>query len=253
MFGPIALALALLSAPPPPNPITLEAASLHATVGEPRRAELRRSGALVPWPESDWFFVRSGGGALNLSEVELAGGRALLPIPPQANALEVLGLDLSPQVAYAPAAAWGRFLEEHGLEGPATEGELLRVRRVESLKAIVRRASDAPSAGALAKTGQAVELRPVADPTTLAAYGDLPLRGYAPGGASGAHVIARHTQSGEVRRTRLDGSGLGTLRLGLAGPWVVQLLTVRGLEGDAQADLELAIATLTFDVPGEQR
>lgn len=243
MLGPLVLALALAGEPDPLAPLAL---TLEVRGGV---LEAATSGGWAPgdWGRSEHFFVRSGGGQLNLTP-QVRAGRAAVPTPPQASDLHVCGLDLEPCEQLVPAARWSALLAEHGLDAPVNAPA--RVRRIESAKAFWRPAPGPPSAVALAKTGQAVELRPIVDPTTLAAFGDLPLRGYAPGGAAGGRLRAVHLETGDVRTGVLDADGLGRLSLGLAGRWTITLTVVHALEGGVWT---LATASLTFVTEGEGR
>jgi hypothetical protein len=243
MLGPLLLALALGGAPDPLTPLTL---SLEARGGA-LEAALGGGGVPGDWGRCEHFFVRSGGGQLNLAP-RLLAGRAAVPTPPGAGELHLCGLDLEPYEQLVPAAPWSAFLTGHGLD--AAVDAPARVRRTESAKALWRPGPGPPCAVALAKTGQAVELRPVADPTTLAAFGDLPLRGYAPGGAAGGRLRAVHQETGDVRTGTLDAEGLGHLSLGLAGRWTITLTVVRALEDGVWS---LATASLTFTTEGERR
>lgn len=169
----------------------------------------------------------------------------------------LLGFELDEAVETVPAGSFGAFLgrvlptERRALLGAAlpADGEV-SVRRVESAKALVRVSSGGPEPVSIAtsKTGQAVELRPLLDPTRLSPGGDLPVKVYAeiPGPADGL-ILATNSTTGEsfVGATREDATA--NLTIPSAGHWRLEFHAV--VPDDAgEADWIVHTATLTFHI-----
>ena len=128
------------------------------------------------------------------------------------------------------------------------------MRRIESAKGLVR-VSDPegrpvrPSAVAQSKTGQAVEIRPLADPTMTAVGSDLPLRAYVLGEKLvGARMLATCIADGVTREAITDESGSCHFRIASTGVWRVEFHDVRPLSDDPEATWAIYSATLTFEV-----
>lgn len=62
-------------------------------------------------------------------------------------------------------------------------------------------------------------------------------------------MLARHLESGRGQSFLTDAMGSGFFTVSVAGVWTVAAHAARPLEGDGEADWELATATLTFEVP----
>ncbi len=215
---------------------------------------------IAAWPaeeERAWLFVRAGGGQENLAgvPVDSAGQRALLARPPTGGDVALVGLDLRPVVRSVPAARLRAFLLARAGGGELPEGEAsLRVRRIESAKLLLRSGvGRTSSAVAQSKTGQRVELRPLADPTTVPAGSVLPLRVYAPGRVEGLTLTARHPASGDRRRFETRPGGVGHFTVSAPGRWIVEAHVARPLPAEEGVDWELASATLVFDAMEGQR
>ena len=102
----------------------------------------------------------------------------------------------------------------------------MRVRRLESTKLLVRVIGEERwqpnSATAQSKTGQQAELRPLADPTSVALKSDLPLRAYLPANSkAGNKVTALHLESGRSQSFLTDAMGSGFFTVSVAGVWTV--------------------------------
>lgn len=230
---------------------TLELSLLREIGGERERAA---------WPMPDeraWLFVRADGTQENLVEVPRLGEREdrtrIVLRHVDAN---LIGLDLAPRVETVPRAEWRRFLEERVGAAPKTLSPETRVRRVESMKLLVRVAEPgdtfAPSATAQSKAGQTLELRPLADPTCVPEGGDLPFRVYVPDGeAAGLRLVARHLASGALQTSLVRPGGVGDVRITAPGRWTVEVHQLVALEDDAAADVELRTATLAFEAPAK--
>ena len=228
--------------------------------------QARREGTLeaVPWPARfDWFFVRAGGGQTNLDDPRVAEGRRTLELTAERAGITLIAAD---RPAYVEPIAKGDlrvFLAENVGRSTlkkldlaalnAFDGEALRVRRIESTKALLRvlgKEGFLPnSAVAQSKTGQAVEIRPLADPTSVPVKSDLPLRVYVPNpGKQGTKVIARHLGTGRTQTFFTDRMGAGFFTINMAGLWMVEAHHARPAK-DENADWEIHTATLTFEVP----
>lgn len=227
MLGPVLIALTLSSSAPA-SPVHVEI----STDAAGSVASLRRNAVDLEWSSPSWSFLRFDGEARNLRPT----GRAL-PLPAGKDVL-VVGVDFEPREERIAPAAW-LVLTGEEIEEPRS------VRRYESAKAIVREEPGGPSALTLTKTGQRVEIRPLVDPTSQAAFGDFAVAGYAPGGAGGGRLTLYHQESGDRREARLDDQGLGRVQLGLSGSWKATLVVTRHLEEDRWM---LAIATMNFEV-----
>ena len=173
----------------------------------------------------------------------------------------LLGLDLEPGLETVGAESFGRFLaralpaERRGAIASALpEGGEVSVRRVESAKALVRVSADGPEPVSIAnsKTGQAVEIRPLLDPTLLTPGGDLPLKIYAaiPGPAGGV-VTATNSTTGEVLSAPLAEDATANLTIPSAGRWRLEFHAVAPDE-TGEADWLVHTATLTFEVRAEE-
>lgn len=231
-------------------------------------SEGRLSG--VAWPREldaegrdfEWAFVRAAGAQENLERFQPASERedAVLRRLVEPG-VTLIATDRRPFVESIPAGEWMAFLAANlGPEAlPADwrtripEG-VVRVRRRESSKLLVRVVGEngwlPNSATAQSKTGQAVELRPLADPTSVALKSDLPLRAYLPAARKdGNKVLAHHHESGRGQTFLTDAMGSGFFTVSVAGVWTVAAHAVRPLADDEGADWELASATLTFEVP----
>lgn len=203
----------------------------------------------------DWLFVRGEGTQRNIDAVQTSGPEGkvtLVPVDPRHLAL--VGADLEPRDLELDAAHARAFLHACFPDGeiPASWTEVLerdpvRLRRIECSKLLVRSETDgplpAPSAVAQSKTGQRVEIRPLADPTVAGVGGDLPFRMYDTRPSAELRALtAYHAESGARGQITFDGKGFGFLRLHAAGRWVVEA-HFAGLDGDV---IEIESATLSF-------
>jgi len=231
------------------------------------------SGALVDrWPgpeERNWLFLRAPGTQANLQQVLTSGtppNRALIALPLGEYGSEgiVVGLDLGVRIEPVTPADWHRFLLEHtGLaesqrgHSPFSGSPPVRIRRLESMKLLLRPEGGGqvrvPSAVLMAKTGQAVELRPLADPTTVSPGSDLPLRVYMiTGETQGLTITAFHEPSGARTQVVTGPGGMAHLRIRAAGRWTLEVHQVLELNGAWNADFELRTATLSFVAPAAE-
>jgi hypothetical protein len=220
--------------------------------------------AAAAWPKRfDWFFVRAGGGQENLAVPRPAAGRRTLAIELTRPGITLIGADPAERVEELSLSDLRAFLAQRMAPGSlptaleprpgAGASEMLRVRRVESAKALVRvlgKDGFLPnSATAQSKTGQAVEIRPLADPTSVPVNSDLPLRIYVPNpGKAGTRVSARHLATGRTHTFLTDRMGTGFFTVTAAGVWTVEAHHARPAP-DKDADWEIYSATLIFEVP----
>jgi hypothetical protein len=262
------VAPALVLALPPAFAQTL-ARFEPAPAAQARVLELRfvREGAEgvlpQPWPEREagWLFVREEGTQRN--------HETLAPLPEDATRLflermgpgaALVGWDLPPRVERMSPAELGAFLEaragrELRLRALAMlpANEPVPVQRLESLALLAgpqdERAPAEPSAIAISKAGQRMELRALFDPTFLQAGSDFAFKLYVPEGGP-EDVVSRAVQL-ETRETRAverlpDGSLRA--RLDRPGAWMLEASRVRALDAAPGPVLELASATLVFTV-----
>lgn len=222
-----------------------------------------------PWPtaeERNWIFLRAPGSQRNFAAVPTLGPeakRAQLELPPGNYRSEgvVVGLDLRPTLVDVPLEDWQRFqVDRLGLEKPVPFSSAfdaprsVRLRRIESMKLLLRlkegKEIPVPSGVLMTKTGQAVELRPLGDPTTIAPGGDFPVKVYAPTGSTeGLLVTAVHEASGTRTRAITRPGGIAHLRISAAGAWTLQVHQLVRLGGTRGADFELRSASLSFVSP----
>jgi hypothetical protein len=215
------------------------------------------------WPVDDirWFFVRSHGSQENrdaLAAQPAGGGKAVFHA--SRDGVQMIGLDFKSRKETVSAAALRAFLEKRLLAEslPAThelpENKPVRIRRIESTKLIARTADavDVPSEVATGKSGQRVEIRPLADPGSVPVGSDLPLRLYADGDKCGnVRVLATHVASGLVRDIAVNAGAFANLAISAAGIWRVEFskCAPAGTGEAADADWIVWTASLTFETP----
>ncbi len=229
----------------------------EATVRVGTTLELRTNagGADLEWPadRTDHFFARTAWTQENRGSVAAQEGDASTAawVADRVGVL-MFGLDLQPRTETLEAGTFAAFQSVHvSAERRVAlpkEGSV-EVRRVESAKALVRVEGDAtePESIAMSKTGQAVEIRPLMDPTRARVGSDVPLKVYSQiGGASRALVLATNTTTGETVRAQSDDWGIADVPIVSAGRWQVEVHAIRSMRG--VGSYELHTATLTFDV-----
>jgi hypothetical protein len=211
------------------------------------------AGAPEPWNavDTDWVYVRIAASQRNMDAPPLApDGRLMLPL--DRPGIAIIGADLAPRTDTLPLADLNAFITQRGrLNGPLPERGPVRIRRVESAKAVVRSGDPGREAGwteATGKSGQKVELRPIMDPAVAPPGSDIAIRAYILGaGAAGARLIATHIPTGQVQDIACDAAGYGNLRITAPGEWRVEMHELRA--GDEHGLLILYSATLTFESP----
>lgn len=226
------------------------------------------------WPTEriDWMFVRSGGGQQNFdpgSPVPDAG-RAGPIITIEALDAAMIGVDLAPRDEEMPGKALAEWARAHidakllppGLDALEKADKVI-VRRVESAKTFVRgrgiteqTRGNRPvrSATATDKSGQAVEIRPMLDPTSAVTPTDLPVRSYTFGdGAKFALLRVVHVPTGDEQRLVGNDKGIVWVRIEHPGEYRLEIHALKAYtptEGDgSKATWALQSATATFTVP----
>lgn len=241
----------------------LEPAGAPVALGEAVGLSMVADGAPQAWPTGGMthFFARTAWtqenrDTLDAAEGEPGAARWTTELP----GVLMLGCEFAPRVETVSAESFGAFLgralpaSRRGAAGAglAATGEIA-VRRVESAKTLVRVVAEGeqPVSIATSKTGQAVEIRPLVDPTTLVPGGDLLVKIYAaiPGPAAGL-VLATNTTTGELLSVETDDSATANLTIPSAGRWRVEFHAVIPIE-DEEAQWLIHTATLTFDVGGD--
>jgi hypothetical protein len=232
--------------------------SLRMESGTPLAAQT------VAWPADklSWFFIRADGTQENRDRVEATdGAKNATAVTVPTPGVTVIGADLKPAVTQVTGAELSAFLIANvagAAENPAvrrlTERQKVRMRRTESATTMVRVPAgderDLHSAVAQSKTGQAVEIRPLFDPTMLKVGADFPVRVYVAGTKqSGAKVQATSTAAGATEAKRADSSAATSFTIGHAGVWRIEFHHAELLENDAEADWAVYSTTLTFEVP----
>lgn len=228
---------------------------------ESRRGEKTET---VDWPAQriGWFFVRNGGTQENQDTV--------LPRDPQERAIAyridhaggaVIGMDLKPRLETWTAAELDAFVSECRSGSPTTPAPPKaantdwRVRRIETLRTLVRASpagveeSEASSTAILAKTGQAVEIRLMADPTIATIGSDVPLKTYVRGDkCAGAAGRAICLSDGSRQTFTTDPTGAAHFKLTRGGVWLVEFRHVEPAPPGSDHDWLIHSATLTFEV-----
>lgn len=230
------------------------------------RAQAGHAEALdkAPWPAARvrWLFIRGAGTQQNLDSAapENATPDAVKLMLPPPDAAQI-GLDLKPTIVNLPLSELKAFATKYAPDSKLEPlgdraGATIRVRRVESAKTLVRVIAagqqPTPSATARSKSGQAVELRLMTDPTATRVGSDLALRFHIDGSPrEGATIRAASAAGGQTLTATSDASGFARLRLTSPGVWRIEAHSISVLQNDPEADAALHTATLTFEVPAE--
>jgi len=241
----------------------------QAHVGEQLRLHVEAGDALKPqrvaWPAEiiDWLYVRAAGTQENLHKERVQPARPqddFLAVTLSHPGVALIGFDTRPAVTPVAGrdlqAFVTRYVEPASLPSPRPRfpsTATLNVRRVESTKALVRvQAEDGErshSATAQSKSGQAVEIRPLADPTMATVGNDLPVRVYIGGGKkAGVRLLATSVAAGKTQQIVTDASGAAHFRVTHPGLWRVEFHHAQPLKDDPAADWAIYSATLTFEV-----
>jgi len=204
------------------------------------------------------LYIRCAGSQRNIQRPR-GDADGLLRIRMTDGGVALCSFDAVPHVETFTTTELRRFLGEHThvLLGH-TPRETQTVRHIQCGKALVRvhhpDESVPHSATAQSKTGQAVEIRPLGDPTSLRIPSDLPLRIYLPPGHDDVEmvgIVATHLPSQESQSVRTGPGGIARIRLDRPGPWRIEAHHARwGAQEEPRPnwDWTIASATLTFDV-----
>jgi hypothetical protein len=245
----------------------LAPAQYAATVGEQVavRVEAGDGEAVrpVPWPTEriDWLFIRAPGTQENREDVG--------PRDPQGNFIEValtkpgvtlIALDTKPTETTVAGKQFKAFARrtlpstayDAAIAGIADAAQV-RTRQIESAKTLVRVADPtgkpaSHSAVAQSKTGQAVEIRPLADPTMVTIGSDLPVRAYVGGSKQvGVKVLATCVATGKTQEAIADSTGSCHFRISDPGVWRIEFHHLTSPPDDTKTDWVIYSATLTFE------
>ena len=217
------------------------------------------------WPTEriDWLFVRAPGAQENRENVGPRDAKAdFIDVSLSKPGVTLVALDTRP----AETTCTGKQFKTFGRRTMPSEAynrviaaiadtAQVRTRRIESAKTLVRVADPAGkptshSAVAQSKTGQAVEIRPLADPTMVSVGSDLPVRAYVEGDKQvGLKVLATCVATGKTQEAITDSSGSCHFRLAAAGVWRIEFHHITPLPDDARVDWAIHSATLTFEAP----
>ena len=268
-LGPAALLAACASLAAAQSVKYLSPNTYRARIGDQLRLHVDIGDALKPqraaWPAEtiDWLFVRVAGTQENLHEKRVQPARAqddFLRVGLTRPGITLIGFDTTPTVTQMRGgdlqAFLGRYVEPASLPDPRPAfgpAAVLKVRRIESTKTLVRveggEAGRTPSATAQSKSGQAVEIRPLADPTMVTVGSDLPLRAYVRGSKqAGARMLATSVAGGKTQQVTTDSSGSAHFQITHTGLWRIEFHHAELLKDDSAADWAIHSATLTFEV-----
>ncbi len=248
----------------PPTVYYLNPGKYVATPGESLAlrldAGLAGSARPAPWPGEGAarLLVRAGPTQENRHQVQPERPQDdFVSVSVAHSGVTLIGADFQPAIIELSGAELRSFLEANvagadQLKLPSADRRV-RVRQVACGKTLVRAgagADNGPSGIAASKTGQAVEIQPLFDPTAAVVGSDLPLRVYIQGDKkSAAKVQATSLAGGKTTSLTTDLVGSGHFRITDPGLWRVEFHHAQPLSDDSGADWLLYSATLTFEVP----
>ncbi len=231
--------------------------SLRVETGTPLAAQT------AAWPADrlKWVFSRGVGVQENRDRIEAtdpAKQVAAVTIP--TPGVTVIGVDFKPVVTQVSGAELNAFLTANvagAADNPAVKAlgaqPKVRVRRIESATTMVRAPAgdirDEHSAVAQAKTGQAVELRPLFDPTMLKVGADFPVRAFVDGSKQAGAKIQASAKATDAKTA--DDTAAAPFSIKQAGVWRIEFHHAEPLKNDPAADWVIYSATLTFEVRSE--
>jgi len=233
-----------------------ETVTVHFDVGEAKTARP----AIWPADRVEWLFVRGGPTQTNRHEVHADHAqRGAVDVKIEHPGVTLVGVDQRPVVLNLTGDEWRAFLRANVAETSNAAARLpegshpVRVRHVVSTKTLIRaaRADGQVNSSPIAtgKSGQAVEIRPLFDPTAIRPGSDLPMRLYVDGDKCvGAQGRATHVASGHAVTFVTDREGSAFFRVTEPGLWRVEFHQATPRPGDTAADWNLYTATLTFEV-----
>ncbi|MEX2219011.1 MAG: DUF4198 domain-containing protein [Phycisphaerales bacterium] len=240
--------------PGPLRALALRPASFTVQPGQPVALTLRTQGPEPePWPPASWMFIRVASTQRNFDDPPRNArdeATATLDTP----GVGLVGLDFAPGEVTASRPDLRAFIAERGRapeDAPIAGDGQVALRRVQSVKAILRAGAPGQEVGAseaTGKSGQQVEIRPLMDPLATPVGGDIAVRCYAASGsAPGARLIATHEPTGQRQESTADASGIARFTLTAPGPWRIEFHEL--IAGDPPT---LYSATLTFEAPAPE-
>jgi len=209
------------------------------------------------WPggRAEWVFVRTVGAQENLARVSAEAGARTVTVPRPAGAGPlVAGVDLAPVLVELKGDELAALAQAAGFPGPererlarvAAERGGVRLRRVESVKAIVPGSDPVGGSVVTSKAGQVAELRPLASVLWAPAGSDVPLKVFVDGSAAaGVRVIAVNETTGARHELTSDAGGVCLVPMA-PGAWRAEFHHVRAPAADEPADGVMYTGTLTF-------
>ncbi|MBC7771623.1 MAG: hypothetical protein H7210_03935 [Pyrinomonadaceae bacterium] len=187
--------------------------------------------------------------------------KSQLPVSFRLNTpgVAMAGCDFSPRVERVPAAELLAFLKasltpqayDDVVPSLPAQGDV-RVRRIETVKTMLRIAADDPAAvpdtqTASSKIGQVNEVRFTFDPTVTPIGSDAVFRLFANyDKAANARVTVACDQARFSQQIQSDGSGTARFTIAHEGMWRIEFHHVKALQNDPDVDVVLSSATVTF-------
>jgi hypothetical protein len=223
---------------------------------------------VVAEPAIERVFANAGPHMRNLAapRPDAAG---LVPVRIDSPDVTLIGLDAVPQSIQMTAAELGRAcraftsVDPSSLKLPGDRSVTVRV--ISCARVLVRGQSPASAAIeadpiAIAKSGQAAEVRLYFDPTAMPPGGDLPVRVYCDGSSTpGIRVVATHVPSGATQTVVSGREAYANFRIDVAGEWRIEFRHVVAApppDDDAPPalrwDYAMYSASTSFHVPSPQ-
>lgn len=240
----------------------LDPGSFTIEAGAAVRLRLRDgTGQALPWEAEPiaWLFVRVAGTQRNYDTPQLDAGQVLLA--PLARGVGVAGVEIAPRLVSVSTADLTRLIAAGEISPagpilPLDRAGPTTLRRVESLKAIVRfgpPGQDDGASEATGKTGQLAEIRPLMDPAAIPVGSDMAVRLYAHG-AGLAHVraFASSGPGGPAHAFTTDAHGIGHFPIDRPGTWQVHFVALTAAPPASEAAADLIIGTLVFEISAER-
>lgn len=204
--------------------------------------------------------VHAGGAQIDLrSQLRVNAAQPVLQLAFPNTGTQVIAFDSAPSLITLPADKFHAYLHDEGLDaiirqreqdGSATMPGRERYRR--NAKTLVQVGS--PDGNYATRTGQKLEILPLADPLQAApgdtlgfrlVFDDKPL--------VGALLKAWHRQDGQTLtiRARTDAEGKVRLTLPYPGPWMISTVHMVPVRDGGEADWDSCWGNLTFEIAGK--
>ncbi len=238
--------------------VFLRADAARVPAGGPVRVHLESAQGPAAWDNDRvrLLFVLGRDTRENMDRAPAAPGAAggvALPAPAPGSC--AVGLDFKPTVEVMDADALRAFaLARCDERLPRSVTGKVRVLRTQSCKALLR-VGDAPgSAAALAETAQGAEIDVRMDPTRALIGSDVAFEVSVGGKEIEEYrAFATALATGKTQEIEADDDQPGRFRITESGPWRVEFHRLTKVADGGDADWALVSATLTFEVPAEQR